>query len=53
VALLRQEPPLPYAEITARLGISESQVRHKAAPWAKAGLVPQRPRGGARPRKAP
>jgi hypothetical protein len=52
VALLRQTPLLPYAEIAARLGISESQIKKKAAPWAKAGLVPQRPRGGARPRKA-
>jgi hypothetical protein len=52
VALLRQEPLLLYAEIAARLGISESQVKQKAAPWAEAGLVPKRPRGGARPRKA-
>jgi len=53
VALLRQVPLLPYATIATRLGISESQIKKKAAPWAKAGLVPQRPRGGARPRRAP
>jgi hypothetical protein len=52
VALLRQTPLLPYAAIAARLGISESQVKQKAALWAKAGLIPKRPQGGARPRKA-
>jgi hypothetical protein len=53
VALLRQRPDLTYAQVAAALGISESQVKQKAAPWAKAGLVPPRPRGGARPRRAP
>jgi DNA-binding Lrp family transcriptional regulator len=52
LALLRQTTPqLPYAAIAAQLGISESQVKHKAAAWTNAGLVPKRPRGGARPRR--
>jgi DNA-binding Lrp family transcriptional regulator len=53
LALLRQTTPqLPYAEIAAQLGISESQVKHKATAWTKAGLLAPRPRGGARPRRA-
>jgi DNA-binding CsgD family transcriptional regulator len=52
VALLRQDTPqLTYAEIAAQLGVSESQVKHKATAWTKAGLLTPRPRGGARPRK--
>jgi hypothetical protein len=53
LALLRQTtPPLPYAAIAAQLGISESQVKHKATAWTKEGLLAPRPRGGARPRRA-
>jgi hypothetical protein len=52
LTLLRQATPqLTYAEIASHLGLSESKVKHKAAQWAREGLLAPRPRGGARPRR--
>jgi hypothetical protein len=51
LALLRQETPrLTYAQIAAQLGLSLSQVKHKATAWTQQGVLRPRPRGGARPR---
>jgi hypothetical protein len=53
LALLAQTTPrLTYLEIGQRLGLPEGTIKRKAAPWIKDGLVPKRPRGGARPRRA-